>query len=482
MPGTRTSKGFETVDQTVKRAEQMMAPLTSTDLASARPMNITPADPATQASGMLGEIESNADAFTEALTQNRESAEKGMEGARSPYQDFLQNLRGGQSLTAEAYDTGGVNRAESDLNDINQQIRNEQRSLENRRRSLEEKGGGLQGGMQAEVNNLERESLRKQADLYVIQQGVQGKYDSAKAIADRAVSAYLEAQRLELDALKFNYEENKELFNKAEQREFDVMYGDRERRFKAEEAELKTISDLSLDALQNGAPTQIASQMRQAKTLAEAMEIGGQYVGAQDRLLRSLQIAKMQKEIQLLGEPSEKEKQEIDDAIKNAEASASIAQEKISAIDILKKHKGLDSRVGPVGFARRTFAIADKFSGEGQDFAGGIHKLTGGLTLSNLIEAKKQGATFGALTQKELEILAASATKLNDWEVKDDDGNPTGEWNIDEESFNAELDEIKRLTTKALIQSGESLISDEEEDMLNSYFESNTVTPGLNYY
>ena len=455
------------LEETIAKAQKMVSePITSSTMSPASPVQITPPTPGTQATSMLGEIQSSTDAFTEKIKAQREQAQANLESAKSPYQDFLGSLRGETGLTAEAYDKGGVNTAETELNDINQQIRNEQRALENTVRNLEEKGGGLQGGMQAEINNARRQSLRTQADLYVIQQGVQGKYDSAKAIADRAVSAYLEDQRLELDALKFNYDENKDLFTTAEQREFDVNFDTRKRALDKEEVDLKTISDLSLDALQNGAPKEIASQMRQAKTPQEAMEIGGQYIGALDRALKNAQLAKAYKELSLLGEKTDKEKKEEEVEIKNAEASVDIAKDKITLIDALKKHKGMAGTVGAYGLARFTPFSIDK--AEQRDFIGSVDSLTNGLTLDNLIEAKARGATFGALTTEELRLLANSATKINSWRLQED-GRTIG-YEASEEDFTKELTNIQNLTRKALVQSGETLLDDEEANLLDDVF------------
>jgi hypothetical protein len=54
------------------------------------------------------------------------------------------------------------------------------------------------------------------------------------------------------------------------------------------------------------------------------------------------------------------------------------------------------------------------------------------------------------LTDREGDALRASATQLNDWEIKDDKGVPTGVWNIDEASFKKELNNLKTLAQRAI--------------------------------
>ena len=166
-------------------------------------------------------------------------------------------------------------------------------------------------------------------------------------------------------------------------------------------------------------------------------------------------------------------------------------QDKITAVDALKTNSGLNSRVGTsflsrgsrgvlgtigravsvVGLPSLLSGAIDSATGAGQDFAGGVHKLVGGLTLDNLIAAKARGATFGALSEGELGILASSATTINDWEIKDDSGRGTGFWNIDEASFKKELENIKTLTQRAITQSGGSLFSDEESALLDELYQ-----------
>lgn len=123
-------------------------------------------------------------------------------------------------------------------------------------------------------------------------------------------------------------------------------------------------------------------------------------------------------------------------------------QGKIDFITEIGSHSGLNSRVGPTGFARRSFAIADKF-GAGQDFAGSVKQLTSQEFLDKLINVKSKGATFGALSDREGAALRGAATKIADWEIKDENFIGTGEWNVDEASFKRELDKLQDLAQKA---------------------------------
>lgn len=209
----------------------------------------------------------------------------------------------------------------------------------------------------------------------------------------------------------------------------------------------------------------------------------------------SLSLALMQadldfkrKQTALLGTPTKKELEETKAKLQNAKDSVPIMEKKIEDIEALKNSAGLNSRVGtsiatrtPTGFFGFVGKSAipgvsmglwedwkDKLTGEGQDFAGTVHNLVTGLTLQELIDAKANGATFGALSDAELMLLSKSATKINDWEIKDKNGVGTGVWEINEEAFIKELGVIQEYTRRALDKAERDIVTDEERAVLES--------------
>lgn len=210
-------------------------------------------------------------------------------GQRQGIQDTLSNIQGETRMTAQEY-AGTVDPAQQELNAINAQVNDE--SLAGRRRieAVMTIPGITKEQAQDKINEISRVNVSKLADLSVIQMAKQGQYDSAKEIADRAVQAKVEDQKNKLQALMFTYTENKDLFTKAEQRAFETAQADRERKLNAEEKQLQRISDLSIQALQDGAPASVVAKMRNAKTESEAIALGGQYVGALDRAVKNANI------------------------------------------------------------------------------------------------------------------------------------------------------------------------------------------------
>lgn len=170
------------------------------------------------------------DSYNQQLSQRAEQAKQQEQQSFEQLLTESLDAEGLTSRTNKEYAETGVNQFESELQDINNQILQEQESL---RKAVERiqtaPGTATATERDRQVSELERVSLRKQADLAVIQLSRQGKYDSAKAIADRAVQAQVERQSQKLSILQLAYERNKDLFTKAEQREFESMQADRQR-------------------------------------------------------------------------------------------------------------------------------------------------------------------------------------------------------------------------------------------------------------
>ncbi len=204
--------------------------------------------------------------------------------------------RTGQAETrANEYATTGVDTLNSELKDINNKIIQEQVA---NRRQIEElqrnNPQGLFGGaLNSEVNRLNRESLSKQADLAVIQMAKQGQYDSAKEIADRAIAVKLEKQGNEIEVRKLQYQELKDQLTKDEQRQFESITKQKDREYEQKKSDLKSISDLSFNALENGAPPSLVARMRAATTVEEAIRIGGSYINKYDRAYKDAQTKKL---------------------------------------------------------------------------------------------------------------------------------------------------------------------------------------------
>jgi len=337
---------------------------------------------------------------------------------------------------------------------------------------------------------------------------VQGRIGTANRLIDQAVSekygrveAELAASERNLDRLidsgVLTREENRraeaqKAINDAKQAEIDDA--------KAEDTAIFNIATSiapNISELPNA--SEIIDSINNAETKEEALAIATQYAQSPeaklalktamlDYTLKQLDIVRKQKEIRLLGEPTPDDIKDINASMKEAEASLGVAQDKLDAIDILETHKGMATTVGPtrvgrkgsfvgipgtsVQLGRSMQSMIAGAKGYEQDFAGGVHKLVSGLTLDSLIAAKARGATFGALSDTELEILANAATAINDWEIKDKNGIGIGQWDIDEASFKRELAEIKRLTTKAIAEYSGTIVPPNDASTIDEIYDA----------
>lgn len=110
-----------------------------------------------------------------------------------------------------------------------------------------------------------------------------------------------------------------------------------------------------------------------------------------------------------------------------------------------EQHGGMNAAVGPAGtgFFSRTW-ISEPFKEQNRTaFLGIANQIVSKKALDELISAKSQGATFGALSDREMDILKSAATKLGSWEIKDKDGRVKGYKTTEENVRKAIEDMIK---------------------------------------
>src|SRR3990167_579459 len=195
---------------------------------SPTPIKIPPTQPSTGTDGALAYLGAQSTQYANQLAEQAKIAQQPLNDLSSQITSLLQEP-GQTALTGQAYEKTGVNTAETELKDINNQILAEQHALDRQVQALEKNPSGLfGGGLEQEIQKVKNASLARQADLSILQMAKQGRFDSAKQIADRAVAALTEARQNKLNALQFLYSENKDIFTKAEQRSFEVAQKQRE--------------------------------------------------------------------------------------------------------------------------------------------------------------------------------------------------------------------------------------------------------------
>jgi len=136
----------------------------------------------------------------------------------------------------------------------------------------------------------------------------------------------------------------------------------------------------------------------------------------------------------------------------------------VAKLKELRNHKGLATSVGPQSLSRGAFYILGS-AGKRDEFTGKADSLISKKALNELIEAKSQGATFGALSDRELSVLSNAATTLGAWSEIDKNGK-VKYFDTTEKSFKDELDKMIR-DYEALLAEANTTQS------LGSYLETN---------
>jgi len=349
-------------------------------------------------------------------------------------------------------------------------------------------------GSQAQI---ERQRAVKNYGLAAAAEAVQGNIALANANVQRALDAEFKPLEAMIAYQKFLYDANRDELDREDKQRSEklrIALDERTRILETQKSEREAAYNVLNVAAKYGAPASVLNAISGAKNYSEAVIAAGSYLqdpaakydienARLDNLLKREQINKVQRETALIGQPTEKEKKEQADALRNAEASLPKMYDQVNIITALKDDPALSALVGPNAIARIGTGFRNA-TGQAQNFIGSIQKLTGGLTLQNLIDAKANGATFGALSIPELQLLAASASKIAGWEIHEDPKDPNSKvigYNVSEKAFKEELDYIRTQTQRAIALKTGKVFDAEEEKFLDDLWGetqgSNTFSP-----
>ena len=128
-------------------------------------------------------------------------------------------------------------------------------------------------------------------------------------------------------------------------------------------------------------------------------------------------------------------------------------EQSITDVQSIIDNPYIRSAVGPTWLGRYVGRGLDTATGERQNYIASVEKLRSQLSLDSLINAKAKGATFGALSDTEMRILSASASKLGTWAIADDTGKVSG-YSANEKDFKKELNTINNFAKLDYILKG----------------------------
>lgn len=320
------------------------------------------------------------------------------------------------------------------------------------------------------------------------------RYNAAKDKVTEAINLKYQPIENEIATLKEQLALNKEyILDPAEKRLVSAqekVLAERTRLIADQKAKEQALSTMKIDVQKNQAPQAILSKVLNAKTIEELQAIPGistYLMSPVDRLdlqLKGLQIQKANNDLAPKGDKmlSISEAKDLgvpfgtteSQAIKlqaqqfktQNELSRNTLMTKVTDIDNLIKNPALKVVVGPTALARAPLS-PQRLVGATDNFLASVSQLTSAETLQTLTDLKKSGTSLGSVTEKELQLLKESATKIAKWEVVKD-GVVVG-YKIDEGSFQKELQSLKKHTQNYLDSLGGPLQS--QEQVANNFFD-----------
>lgn len=425
--------------------------------ATPSPLSLQQPTPTIGTQGLEGYIGASLESFNRQQEAEIATLKDNQAQGQSTIASIYERLTGQGERSEQIYRDEGVDEARKQADDYTSQIEAEQVALRRSIDTMRAKGAQSRGSFNDEVARLERESLSKQADLGILQAAATRRYDTASAIADRKIQMEFEPLKVQLEALKFFYGENKAELSDKEDKQFQQLITQDERAYTEKYEAAKTLQDTKLEmirsASEQNAPEDIKRAIQSATTPEEVIAAAGQYAG--DILARQLQAAQLAKLREAPGRDTQivdvggrkylvdsntgETIREIDGGTVGSPLQTAAAKGNIDLISGLARDNYLRTAVGPNPLARTS--VSNFFTGGKNDFVAGVEQLRSQLTLDSLINAKAKGATFGALSEGELGVLTQSATKLGTWAIKDKSGNVTG-YKASQTDFKREIDKI----------------------------------------
>lgn len=281
-------------------------PVTSASMAPAAPLNLPPvAVPTAPTNTQAAIAGSTANAVRTSEMQAQQAAQQAQPTQSDNLARTMQDVFGIQNEMAEAtssVDRAAQDQARMDADRYTSEI--EAKALATRRQVEELRKnnplGAFGGALEDNIRDIERASLSEQADLAILQNSALRNFDTAKSIADRQLELKLEPLKTKLENLKFFYQENKEIFNIADNRAYQEKIKSEEREYKKTEAIETQLNELKKNVAQyagNNAQSILTQLSRidtkNPKAIEQALSIAKDYISTPAEKL-DLQIKQQQ--------------------------------------------------------------------------------------------------------------------------------------------------------------------------------------------
>lgn len=382
----------------------------------------------------------------------------------------------------------GLPQLQKQLNEINAQITNLTGSAFSAQQAAE---GRLAPtfAIQGEQAQIERQRSAQTFGLAAAAQALQGNIALANDNVQRALQSEFGGLESKLQYQKLLLDLNRDKLSAADQKKaaaFEIQLNERSRLLAEQKTEREGIYNLAATLGQNGISGAVIGQVLNSPSYGDAIRMAAPFLqspeqklaleGAKlDLDLKKIQLATAKKNYSMIGLPSASDVKAAQVAYETAQQQIPLLNDKITLIDSLINHQGLNNAVGPNFLARPV----TPFSGAKQDFIAGVAQLVNKETIDSLLNLKAKGGTLGALSDQERILLQSSATRIGQWQILKD-GQVVG-YNANQADFIKELNQIKMLTQRALINASGNLLSPDEQLTISQFNLSpmTTTTPSM---
>jgi len=338
----------------------------------------------------------------------------------------VQNLMGvyqeGQDFDADAIRRQeGVFARQEEANRLqqgyDQAVADQRRTIQEMRTNPE---GKLRGALEADIQNYKYESDQNLADKAMALHYARQDYQMAYETAQSAIDAENQRYERQMGFWRTMYDVLGDDMTDSEQATFNSQ-------LRLQEQFVSDMRETKMEAVRvasvNGAPVDVVQNIKNASTPEEAWVAAGQY-GIDPNL--SWQKSRFAAEQQLAWA-----KYNLDAAAKAGDISAETAQREVAKkqndavyanmqeniVEAYNNELGLSVTTGKI---KGAFVSAFQPSNRGyfanklaqENLASNMDYITSVSTLNALADAKARGITFGALNEKEMDVVADSANKL----------------------------------------------------------------------
>lgn len=278
MPPATQNQVIEQANESAKaRASEavsseptMTAPDVSKIEAPAQPLNL----PNTQTT--VGALEQFTSVTPEMLQQQRE-LQKSQKEQKNTLEDIYSGLadlgtRGATTIKME--EAAGIPQLNTALIEVENEIASKTLLFRRERERIEQAGGSI-AQVNAELQDVGRKQNRELADLETIRAARSNTLTNAQNLINRKIELEFGDKQARIDALKYIYNENKDVLNKAEDKQFQTMLRREERGFEVAKQKFVQLEEEKMKYLTNAA--QAGADNNTLKTIQSAESLDQLY-------------------------------------------------------------------------------------------------------------------------------------------------------------------------------------------------------------